>query len=211
MQRQVNSKDPGAPADGVEGESSGFTAKRFGWGCFVITFVPLLFCIGLVLTFQRTLSIERGFKLTASLQGDFKFDAWGNGEWKAKRDGLLYVASQESPFTLLVSIRSNRQDLHSIEVIATRAKLANGKVLDLAPFLTDPQGSIIEPRRGTFAEEYFVLHFEKALESNQSLEIELEFETTEGEIKTRHHFLIEIPGYEKRKNSLYFWESMMSV
>lgn len=185
--------------------------RQLALGCLALIFVPLLLCSGLILTFQRSRSIERGFRLADHQSGAFTFDAWGNGEWTEKKDGLLYVSEQSAPFTLLIAIRSKQFSLDSITLLNAKATLPSGKVVDLQPFLREKNGSIVERGRGAISDAYRVLHFEGALKSNESIQVDLELETVTVDGKKIHHLQFTVPGYEKTRNSLYFWEVMMSV
>lgn len=212
MDQEGNGREPYQSPENIEPAASTPGCRRLAIGGFVLALIPVLSCGGWIFTSQRTRYIDRGFKLAEHRSGEFTFDAWSHAQDGIRKDGLVHVCEDAPPFSLLIAIRSETQDIRSIEIKSAKGRFASGREIDMMRRLLELNGSIVERGRGAIQDEYNAIYFEDAIPSFEEIQVELEFETRSAAGENRlHQHQFTIPKYEEHRDSLYFWDVMMSV
>jgi hypothetical protein len=184
--------------------------KNYRKGCLVSILV-LCAILAILLYNTRSLTIERGVRLSSFTSGNFTYDAWSYGTWRESRQGKVYVSTYSPPYTLVLAIRSNTSSIKTIEIIEVSIIDKGGNRGSLISFLSSRKDKIQVRKAAAISDPYAVFVFNDALHSYDTVTIEIEFISHFNGKSEATRQLITISGYEKRDSGFTFWNALMGI
>ncbi len=179
-------------------------------GC-LLAGIAFLLIAGLVLYSTRSLQINRGLKLDSYVSDSFTFDVWSYGDWIDSTNSGVHVSTNAPPYTLVLAIQPDDQNIDSIEILAALIVDKLGNKASVLEKLEQPIADVKLRATAAIKSPYAAFMFDSLLDSNESTALEIEFRTNPSDGSQTIHQTLEIQGFEQKTRSFVFWDVMSSV